>query len=76
MINVATGVDISVTEIADLVLDALGKPASLKVHVDERPGPGRPPHRLDREGGAAPRLEARTSFEEGLARTVALVSRQ
>src|SRR5205823_10349877 len=29
-INVATGVDISVSEIADLVLDLLGKPASLK----------------------------------------------
>ena len=28
VINVATGVDISVTEVADLVLDVLGKPAS------------------------------------------------
>src|SRR6202012_5874815 len=29
VVNVATGVDISVAEIADLVLDVLGKPASL-----------------------------------------------
>ena len=56
VINVATGVDVSVSDIADLVLDMLGKPASLKVHVEERPGPGRPPHRLDREGRAAARL--------------------
>ena len=27
VINVATGVDISVSDIADMVLDALGKPA-------------------------------------------------
>ena len=37
VINVATGVDISVSEIADAVLDVLGKPASLKSHVPERP---------------------------------------
>ncbi len=38
VINVATGVDISVSEIADAVLDVLGKPASLKSHVAERLG--------------------------------------
>src|ERR671928_1892698 len=38
VLNVATGVDISVAEIADLVLDVLGKPRSLKAHVPERPG--------------------------------------
>jgi dTDP-glucose 4,6-dehydratase len=71
VINVATGVDISVAEIADLVLDQLGKPASLKSHVPERPG------QVDRHIGStekAKRLlgwEARTSFEEGLARTIA-----
>src|SRR5207248_2411787 len=37
-INVATGVDISVSEIADIVLDVLDKPRSLKAHVPERPG--------------------------------------
>src|SRR5438128_2923337 len=37
-LNVATGIDIPVAEIADLVLDALGKPGSLKSYVTERPG--------------------------------------
>ena len=70
VINVATGVDLSVSEIADRVLDALGKPASLKVHVAERPG------QVARHLGStekARRLlgwEARTSFDEGLARTI------
>jgi dTDP-glucose 4,6-dehydratase len=69
-INVATGVDISISAIADLVLDVLGKPRSLKVNVPERPG------QVDRHIGStekAGRLlgwTARTSFEEGLARTV------
>ncbi len=71
VINVATGVDITISEIADLVLAALGKPTSLKVHVPERPG------QVDRHIGStekAKRLigwEARTSFEQGLERTVA-----
>jgi len=71
VINVATGVDISVNEIADLVLDALGKPDSLKVNVSERMG------QVDRHIGStekARRLlgwEARTSFADGLERTVA-----
>ena len=70
VINVATGVDITVSEIADLVLDALGKPASLKLHVPERPG------QVDRHIGSTEKARglvgwaARTSFEEGLARTV------
>ncbi|MGH3077633.1 MAG: dTDP-glucose 4,6-dehydratase [Gaiellaceae bacterium] len=71
VINIATGVDISVNEIADLVLDALGKSASLKVNVSERMG------QVDRHIGStekARRLlgwEARTPFAEGLERTVA-----
>jgi len=71
VVNIATGVDISVSEIADLVLSTLGKPSSLKVHVDERPG------QVDRHIGSTDRAarlldwEARTPFEEGLARTVA-----
>jgi len=74
VVNVATGVDISVDAIADLVLDALGKPRDLKVHVEERPG------QVDRHIGStdkAARLlgwRARTSFEEGLERTVAWYS--
>ena len=71
VINVATGVDISVTRIADLVLDALGKPRDLKVHLPERLG------QVDRHIGSTEKAreltgwEARTSFEDGLERTVA-----
>jgi dTDP-glucose 4,6-dehydratase len=71
VINLATGRDVSVVEVADRVLDALGKPSSLKRHVDERPG------QVDRHIGATEKAErllgwrARTSFEEGLERTVA-----
>jgi dTDP-glucose 4,6-dehydratase len=70
VINVATGVDISVSDIADLVLEAVGKPAELKTHVPERLG------QVDRHIGSTDKAErllgfrARTSFEEGLARTV------
>jgi dTDP-glucose 4,6-dehydratase len=71
VINVATGVDVSVSDIADLVLDVLDKPRSLRSHVPERPG------QVDRHIGStekAARLlgwQSRTSFAEGLARTVA-----
>jgi dTDP-glucose 4,6-dehydratase len=70
-VNVATGVDISVAEIADLVLAGLGKPDSLKLHVDERPG------QVDRHIGSTEKAErllgwtARTRFEWGLERTIA-----
>src|SRR6188508_930574 len=37
VLNVATGVDISVRDVAELVLDALDKPRELKTHVSERP---------------------------------------
>jgi dTDP-glucose 4,6-dehydratase len=71
VLNVATGVDIPVTEIADAVLAALGKPSSLKSFVTERPG------QVDRHIGSTEKMErltgwrARTSFEDGLARTIA-----
>ena len=70
VINVATGVDASVSEIADLVLELTGKPASLKQHVEERPG------QVHRHIGSTEKAEklldwrARTSLEEGLRRTV------
>jgi dTDP-glucose 4,6-dehydratase len=70
VLNIATGVDISVAEIADLVLDCLGKPRALRVHLPERPG------QVDRHIGSTEKIErltgwrARTRFEEGLARTV------
>jgi dTDP-glucose 4,6-dehydratase len=71
VLNVATGIDISIGAIADAVLDVLGKPSGLKTFVDERPG------QVDRHIGATEKAErllgwrARTSFEEGLERTVA-----
>jgi dTDP-glucose 4,6-dehydratase len=71
VINVATGRDASVSEIADLVLELCGKPATLKEHVEERPG------QVTRHIGSTERAErllgwtARTSLEEGLSRTVA-----
>jgi dTDP-glucose 4,6-dehydratase len=74
VINVATGVDISVREIAAMVLDALGKPADLTRNVSERPG------QVDRHLGTTDKAErllgwsARTSFAQGLERTVAWYS--
>jgi dTDP-glucose 4,6-dehydratase len=71
VINVATGVDVSVSRIADLVLELLGKPSSLKQFVDERPG------QVRRHAGSTEKAErlldwrARTSLEDGLERTVA-----
>src|SRR6266536_3033662 len=71
VLNVATGIDIPVSEVADAVLDALGKPASLKSYVTDRPG------QVDRHIGATEKMErltgwrARTAFEEGLTRTIA-----
>jgi dTDP-glucose 4,6-dehydratase len=71
VINLATGRDLSVAEIADLVLDALGKPGSLRTHVPERPG------QVDRHVGSTEKAErllgwrARTLFEDGLERTIA-----
>jgi dTDP-glucose 4,6-dehydratase len=70
VLNVATGIDISVDDVATQVLEALGKSASLKRYVDERPG------QVDRHIGTTDKMErltgwrARTSFGEGLERTV------
>ncbi len=71
VLNVATGVDLSVSDVADAVLAELGKPSSLRVHVPERPG------QVDRHVGSTEKARAltgwaaRTSFEAGLTRTVA-----
>jgi dTDP-glucose 4,6-dehydratase len=71
VVNVATGVDISVAEIAAMVLDAIGAPQSRCVFVDERPG------QVDRHIGSTEKAErllgwrARTHFADGLERTVA-----
>jgi dTDP-glucose 4,6-dehydratase len=71
VINVATGVDISVADIAAMVLDVLDKPRELTCNVPERLG------QVDRHIGSVDKAQellgwrARTSFEEGLERTVA-----
>ena len=71
VLNVATGIDISVNDIAGMVLSVLGKPAELKAHVPERLG------QVDRHIGSTEKAErllgwrAQTSFEDGLERTVA-----
>jgi dTDP-glucose 4,6-dehydratase len=57
-------------QIADMVLDALDKPSSLKTFVEERLG------QVERHIGSTEKAEqllgwqARTSFEAGLERTV------
>jgi len=71
VVNVATGVDLSVADIADLVLDAVGNPLACKVHVPERLG------QVDRHIGSTDKLarltgwRARTAFADGLEQTVA-----
>ncbi|MGE5691628.1 MAG: dTDP-glucose 4,6-dehydratase [Pseudomonadota bacterium] len=70
VLNVATGVDISVSEIATMVLDAMGKPRDLQTHVPERLG------QVDRHIGSTEKTarltgwRARTSFAAGLERTI------
>ena len=70
VVNVATGMDISVSEIARLVLEAVGDPGGSVVHVDERPG------QVDRHIGSTAKLarltgwRASIAFEDGLERTI------
>ncbi len=69
--NVGSGVEASIVEIADLVLDALGKPDSLKTIVPDRPGHDRryllDSSRLRRELGWTPEVD----FDAGIRDTVA-----
>jgi len=64
--NVGSGVERSITEIADSVLGVLGKPASLKTIVPDRPGHDRryllDSAKIERELGWTPTI----SFDEGL----------
>jgi dTDP-glucose 4,6-dehydratase len=68
--NVGSGVERSVEEIADLVLELTGKPAALKTIVPDRPGHDRryllDSSRLRRELGWQPEV----GFEEGMRATV------
>jgi len=69
--NVGSGVEASINEIADAVLSVLGKPASLKTIVPDRPGHDRryllDSTKLRTRLGWAPTID----FGPGLARTVA-----
>lgn len=68
--NVGSGLEASIEEIADLVLELTGKPAELKTIVPDRPGHDRryllDATRIRGELGWAPEHE----FEEGLRETV------
>ncbi len=70
VVNIATGVDLPVLEVAALVLDAVGNPDATVAHVPERPG------QVERHIGSTEKMarltgwRARTSFVEGLAATV------
>lgn len=69
-INVATGRDISVLEIAHQICDAIGRPRDIVQHVDERPG------QVERHIGSTERAEEllgfkpKVTFERGLGRTI------
>ncbi|MGH9225882.1 MAG: dTDP-glucose 4,6-dehydratase [Acidimicrobiales bacterium] len=69
--HVGTGVERSIAEIADVVLGALGKPATLKTIVPDRPGHDRryllDSSKIKRHLGWAPEIP----FDSGLAETVA-----
>lgn len=68
--NVGSGVERSIEEIADSVLTILGKPASLKMIVPDRPGHDRR-YLLDaRKIGADLGWRAKVPFDQGLAQTV------
>jgi dTDP-glucose 4,6-dehydratase len=68
--HVGSGVEASIMEIADLVLATLGKPASLKEIVPDRPGHDRryllDSSKLRNQLGWAPEI----TWEDGLAQTV------
>jgi dTDP-glucose 4,6-dehydratase len=68
--NVGSGVEASIEEIADLVLDLTGKPASLKTIVPDRPGHDRryllDSSKLRRELGWEPEIP----WKDGLRETV------
>jgi dTDP-glucose 4,6-dehydratase len=68
--NVGTGVDVSVLEIAEQILDLTGKPRSLIRHIEARPG------QVDRHIAATKKAEvflswaAQVNLAKGLQRTV------
>jgi dTDP-glucose 4,6-dehydratase len=69
--NIGTGVEKSVEEITDLILEATGKPASLKSYVADRQGHDRryllSTDKIRRELGWEPKI----AFEQGIKDTIA-----
>ncbi len=68
--NVGTGVERSIEELADLVIDTLGKPSSLKTIVPDRPGHDRryllDSSKIRQELGWEPQID----FDDGVRSTV------
>jgi dTDP-glucose 4,6-dehydratase len=70
VVNVATGTDVSVLDVARLVLDAVGTPGAAITHVAERPG------QVDRHIGSTAKMarltgwRATTALQDGIASTV------
>ena len=68
--NIASGIEKSVDEIADSVLEKLGKPKTFKTYVEDRPGHDKryllDSTKIKKELG----WEAKTSFEKGLDTTI------
>ena len=70
VVNLATGIDLSVADVADLVLEAVGNPAATTMYLPERPG------QVDRHIGSTDKMarltgwRARASFADGLEQTV------
>jgi dTDP-glucose 4,6-dehydratase len=68
--NVGSGDERSVEQLADAILDALGKPRSLKTYVEDRPSHDRryllDHSKIERELGWTPRI----GFADGLSATV------
>ena len=68
--NIGSGVEKSVEEITDIILDTLDKPATLKIYVPDRPGHDRryllDSSKIRKELGWEPEID----FESGLRKTI------
>jgi len=69
-INLATGRDLMVVDIARMILERLGKPLSLITHVEDRPGHVRRLIGSNKKAEALLGWRPSTAFEEGLPKTI------